>query len=197
MFIQTEATPNPSTLKFLPGVEVYSPKDINDSDSNSTVFITSKIEAKKYRLTEELFEIEDIQAIMLGGNFISITKQEGADWEILKPQIYSVIIDHFTSGGNLEPTEFQGANNEDNEEPETTDPISLEIKAIIEEKVRPAVMQDGGNVIFKKFVDGVVYLKLQGACSGCPSASLTLKDGIENMLQYYIPEVQRVEQWEG
>ena len=179
MFIQTEETPNPNTLKFFPGADVCPDK---------TVFITNFEEAQKYQLASILFEIQDIKTIMLGNDFISITKEENEDWEILKPQIFSVIVDYFVSGKTIENT------NEEDDDEEPSDQISKDIKKIIDEKVRPAVMQDGGNVIFKKFEDGVVYLKLQGACSGCPSAEITLKDGIENMLQYYFSEVQKVEQ---
>lgn len=179
MFIQTEITPNPNALKFFPGMQVI---------SGDPVSLINKEEAKKYRIADELFDVQDVTGIMLGSDFISITKDPDGDWEILKPQIFSIIVDFFTSGGEIE----QGFQQE--EDKEATDEVSQQIREIIQEKVRPAVMEDGGNVIFKGYKDGVVYLKLQGACSGCPSASVTLKDGIENMLQYYIPEVQSVQE---
>ena len=180
MFIQTDVTPNPNALKFFPGAAVF---------NGNPVEITNREDAKKYKIADLLFEVQDVVIVMLGADFITITKQEDADWEILKPQIFSIIIEYFTSGGVAEESD-----EEDECDDEAKDPISQEIRELIREKVRPAVMEDGGNVIFKGYKDGVVYLKLQGACSGCPSASITLKDGIENMLQYYVPEVKCVEQ---
>jgi Fe-S cluster biogenesis protein NfuA len=179
MFIQTEETPNPNALKFFPGVDIINGDPVN---------LTNKDDAKKYKIAENLFEVQDIKGIMLGTDFISVTKDADADWEILKPQIFSIIIDFFTSGHEIEE------NKQQEDDDEAIDDISKKIKELIQTKVRPAVMEDGGNVIFKGYEDGTVYLKLQGACSGCPSASVTLKDGIENMLQYYVPEVQCVKE---
>lgn len=179
MFIQTESTPNPNTLKFLPGMSVL---------ESGVVNCVTADDASNYRLARMLWEIQGVSGVMLGVDFVSVSKVEDTEWDILKPQIFSVVVEYFTTTSDAPESAEQ------DEDVECTDEISRQVKEIIETKVRPAVMQDGGNVVFKGYEEGVVYLKLQGACSGCPSASVTLKDGIENMLQYYIPEVKEVRQ---
>ncbi|WP_018997375.1 NifU family protein [Hirschia maritima] len=186
MFIQTEATPNPETLKFLPGREV-SPKTPYE-------FLDEK-EAAGSPLAAFLFTLKGVKAVFLGVDFVSLTKTEDTDWAILKPQALAAIMDHFVSGmpviadmSDPEPAEeivYEGETGE----------IVAEIKELIETRVRPAVAQDGGDIIFEKFdVDtGVVTLQMRGACAGCPSSTMTLKGGIENMLRHYVPEVTAVE----
>lgn len=181
MFIQTEATPNPLTLKFLPGREVL---------AEGTVFYTSAEGAKDSPLAVSLFQTDGVAAVFLSGDFISVTKTQAADWETLKPLLLTVILDHFTAGkpvmqkAEAKPTETSGA--EDTE-------LEAQIRELIDTRVRPAVAQDGGDIIFKSFEEGVVKLELHGACQGCPSSSATLKQGIENMLKHYVPEVVAVE----
>ncbi len=179
MFIQTEATPNPLTLKFIPGVEVM---------PSGTLFFTSREAAKQSPLAYALFDVQDVCAVFLSGDFISITKSENADWEVLKPQLLTTIMDHLTTGKPVlaEAKKSDAPAEEDSE-------IAAQIRELIDTRVRPAVAQDGGDIIFKSFEDGIVKLELHGACSGCPSSTATLKQGIENMLKHYVPEVIAVE----
>lgn len=180
MFIQTESTPNPLTLKFTPGVEVM---------QSGTVFFTGKDDASISPLASALFEVEGVNAIFLGSDFITVTKDEASHWEALKPILLTTIMDHFMAGkpvmikaGAAAPT----SNENDSD-------IVKQIKELIETRVRPAVAQDGGDIIFRGFEDGIVQLELHGSCSGCPSSTVTLKNGIENMLKHYVPEVVAVE----
>lgn len=181
MFIQTESTPNPLTLKFLPGVTVM---------ESGTLFITSSADAKQSPLAQTLLEIDGVNAVFLGADFISITKDEASHWEALKPILLTSIMDHFTAGKPvvLAGGQASGAVAADTE-------LEAQIRELIDTRVRPAVAQDGGDIIFKAFnaADGIVQLELHGACSGCPSSTATLKQGIENMLKHYIPEVVAVE----
>ncbi|QHD65434.1 NifU family protein [Neorickettsia findlayensis] len=179
MFIQTEHTPNPNVLKFFPGVKIL--------DSGIADFSTAG-DAFGHKLPEMLWQIQGVSGVMLGVDFVSVSKTADAEWDILKPQIFSVIVEYFTAGSDLVRPVTE------DEEVECVDEVSKKIREIIDTKVRPSVVEDGGNVVFKGYKDGVVYLKLQGACAGCPSASVTLKDGIENLLQYYVPEVREVQQ---
>lgn len=184
MFIQTEATPNPNTMKFLPGQEVLAGK---------TAFFTDSENAKASPLASALFILADIRAVFYGSDFITVTKTEDANWEILKPQILNTIMEHFQSGlplmapAKAEKEEAASTYSESDQE------IVDQIKELIEIRVRPAVAQDGGDIVFHSFVDGIVRLEMHGACSGCPSSTATLKSGIENMLKHYIPEVIAVE----
>jgi Fe-S cluster biogenesis protein NfuA len=178
MFIQTEATPNPLTLKFIPGITVM---------PSGTLFFTSGDAAKSSPLALALFAIPEVVAVFLSGDFISITKSQEAQWETLKPQLLTAIMDHFTAGKPVIAEEKVAASTEDDSE------IAAQIRELIDTRVRPAVAQDGGDIIFKSFEDGIVKLELHGACSGCPSSSATLKQGIENMLKHYVPEVIAVE----
>ena len=184
MFIQTETTPNPLTIKFLPGVEVL---------PSASASFTDKDAAKASPLAEALFTIKEVDSIFFGNDFVAVTKSEPAEWASLKPLVLTTIMDHFISGQPIlretvehEVTSASTATNED-------DDIVATIRELIDTRVRPAVAEDGGDIIFKGFSDGVVFLELHGACSGCPSSTITLKDGIENMLKHYVPEVERVE----
>ncbi len=181
MFIQTEHTPNPATLKFLPGCPVM---------ASGTANFPAASAAQNSPLATSLFDIEGITGVFLGSDFITVTKSDDKDWEIMKPQILGVIMEHFQSGKPVIEGEAKDAAPSDTE---AEGGIGQQIKELIDTRVRPAVAQDGGDIVFHGFDKGVVYLHLQGACAGCPSSSVTLKMGIENMLKHYIPEVIRVE----
>ena len=179
MFIQTEPTPNPATLKFLPGRAVM--------DSGTANF-TEPEAAKISPLAESLFALEGVTGVYLGADFITVSKAADLDWLNLKPVVLGAIMDHFTSG---RPVMSGAATAAEPGEDEDSEVVS-QIKELLETRVRPAVAQDGGDIIFHSFEDGVVYLHMQGSCSGCPSSTATLKAGIENMLRHYVPEVQEV-----
>ena len=178
MFIQTEQTPNPATLKFLPGREVL---------GHGTADFTSREAAARSPLAERLFEIDGVAGVFLGADFITITKDGGKEWFLLKPSILGVIMEHFTAG---KPVLLHGG--DDNAVTEDDDEIVQQIKELLDTRVRPAVAQDGGDITFHGFDRGVVYLHMKGSCAGCPSSTATLKNGIENMLRHYIPEVVEV-----
>lgn len=180
MFIQTEQTPNPATLKFLPGRDVLG--------SGSAYFPTPE-DAEVSPLAQRLFEIEGVSGVFFGADFLTITKDDDKDWYLLKPSILGVIMEHFTAG---RPIMSEHAGTAASTASEDDDEIVSQIKELIDTRVRPAVAQDGGDIIFEGFDAGVVYLHLQGACAGCPSSTMTLKAGIENMLRHYIPEVVEV-----
>lgn len=179
MFIQTESTPNPLTLKFIPGVAVM-PRD--------TAFYTSRERAAESPLAQALFLTPGVAAVFLGADFISVTRSEDTPWEVLKPVLLTTIMDHFVAGRPVINHTGDAVDSADEE-----DEIVKQIKELIETRVRPAVAQDGGDILFRGFRDGIVQLELHGACSGCPSSSATLKSGIENMLKHYVPEVIAVE----
>ena len=185
MFIQTEITPNPLTLKFLPGRVVM---------KDGTAFYKSQSECLNSPFAKRLFLIDGVEGVFLGSDFVTITKNEKSEWQILKPTILGAIMDHYNSGElviNIEAkSKDEGADSaESNEEENET---VKQIKELLDTRVRPAVAMDGGDIIFQSFKEGIVYLHMQGACSGCPSSTATLKTGIENMLKHYIPEVQEV-----
>lgn len=180
MFIQTESTPNPSTLKFLPGREVMA--------SGTADFASAEDAARRSPLAAKLFEIEGVASVFLGGDFITVGKADDATWSNVKPLVLSGIMDFF--GAGLLPVITEGG--EKAASGEETD-VERQIRELLDTRVRPAVAQDGGDIIFRSFEDGVVYVHLQGACSGCPSSTATLKHGIENMLKYYVPEVVSVQ----
>ena len=190
MFIQTEETPNPATLKFIPDGHVV-------LKNGTAEFKNQKQAESKSPLALQLFTITGVEAVFFGHDFITITKSGNAVWKYLTSEIQAVIMDFFLTG--KEPM-FENKENENNNEinknlPEEGDSeIVKQIKELIEIKVRPAVAMDGGDIIFHSFENGVVYLMLKGSCSGCPSSTVTLKSGIENMLKHYIPEVESVEQ---
>ena len=181
MFIQTEQTPNPATLKFLPGCAVMGSGTANFPDRES---------AWRSPLAERLFQLPEVGGVFLGGDFITVTKNDDSDWYELKPAVLAVIMEHFTAGRPvLNAAEGEAGTAATEEE---DDEVVSQIKELLETRVRPAVAMDGGDIIFHDFEDGVVYLHMQGSCSGCPSSTATLKAGIENMLRHYIPEVVEV-----
>lgn len=184
MFIQTESTPNPNTMKFLPGQEVL---------GSRTAFFTDKENAAQSPLASALFTLPDIRAIFYGSDFITVTKSEASSWEILKPQILTTIMEHYQSGNPLMTDEKPKAKKEEASYSTDEQEIVDQIKELLETRVRPAVAQDGGDIIFHSYKDGIVHLEMHGACSGCPSSTATLKSGIENMLKHYVPEVIAVE----
>ncbi len=180
MFIQTESTPNPNALKFLPGVEV-SPQE--------PVYMTST-EGCTSPLARKLFAINDVAGVFFGSDFITITSVEGGSWDVMKPQIIMAIMDHFVAGMPVFddiPSIKTSISQSDLTE------VEKQIIEIIETRVRPSVAMDGGDIVYQGFENGIVMLELRGACSGCPSSTITLKDGIESMLKHYVPEVQGVE----
>jgi Fe-S cluster biogenesis protein NfuA len=181
MFIQTEQTPNPATLKFLPGRVVM---------TTGTANFTAPEAAGASPLAERLFSLPRVGGVFFGADFITVTKQDDGDWYQLKPAILAVIMEHFTAGRPVFAAGAEGAAGVASDEDD--DEIVSQIKELLETRVRPAVAQDGGDIIFHDFADGVVYLHMQGSCSGCPSSTATLKAGIENMLRHYIPEVTEV-----
>lgn len=188
MFIETETTPNPATLKFLPGQQLMASgtREFTDADA-----------AASSPLAEALFSLGDVTGVFFGRDFVSVTAGPGVAWTGLKPQVVALLLDHFVSGAPL----FAGGDasgipvgNDDEDlgdDPADAD-IVAQIRELIETRVRPAVANDGGDIIYRGFRDGVVYLTMQGACSGCPSSSATLKHGIEGLLKHYVPEVTEV-----
>ena len=179
MFIQTEQTPNPATLKFLPGRDVM--------PAGTADFPTADA-AGRSPLAHALFGVEGVRGVFFGSDFVTVTKGDDRDWQLLKPAILAVIMEHFTSGQPL----FAAGGAAEAEAAGEEGEIVAQIKELLETRVRPAVAQDGGDIVFRNFEDGVVYLHLQGSCSGCPSSTATLKAGIENLLRHYIPEVREV-----
>lgn len=185
MFIETEGTPNPATLKFLPGREVM---------GLATADFASPASATRSPLASALFALPAVARVFLGGDFIAVTKTDAVDWPTLKPQVLGAIMEHYVAGLPVIEGEDDLFDEED------VDPADQEIvdqiKELLDTRVRPAVAGDGGDIIFRGYRDGIVRLHLQGACSGCPSSRATLKHGIENMLRHYVPEVIAVEQVE-
>ncbi|HYE52972.1 MAG TPA: NifU family protein [Azospirillaceae bacterium] len=181
MFIQTEQTPNPATLKFLPGRDVLGRGAADFPDAAS---------AARSPLAQRLFEVEGVARVFLGSDFVTITKEEGRDWYVLKPSILGAIMEHFTADRPVLLDEAGDGHAEGGED----DEVVQQIKELLDTRVRPAVAQDGGDITFHGFERGVVYLAMKGACAGCPSSTATLKAGIENMLRHYIPEVVEVRQ---
>jgi Fe-S cluster biogenesis protein NfuA len=185
MFIETEGTPNPATLKFLPGREVM---------GYSTADFASVESATRSPLAGALFALPGVARVFLGGDFISVTRNDELSWQALKPQVLGAIMDHFVAGRPV----IEG--DDDDAAAEDVDPADQEvvdqIKELLDTRVRPAVAGDGGDIVFRGYRQGIVRLHMQGSCSGCPSSSATLKHGIENMLRHYVPEVVAVEQVE-
>jgi len=189
MFIETETTPNPATLKFLPGREVMT--------AGATREFTDEEAAKASPLAEALFDLGDVTGVFFGRDFISVTAGAGSDWSALKPQVVAILLDHFISqtplfhpvsgNGITVPVEDAGLGHAAEDEE-----IVAQILDLIETRIRPAVANDGGDVSFRGFREGVVYLQMQGACSGCPSSTATLKNGIESLIKHYVPEVTEV-----
>ncbi len=182
MFIQTEQTPNPQTLKFLPGKVV-----MNDG----TAFFQNLEEASNSPFAKRLFNLDGVEGVFFGSDFITITKRQSIDWQTMKPLVLGSIMDHYDSGEETLLKE-QKKENTSLKNDENDSDIVKQIKELLDTRVRPAVAMDGGDIIYDSFKDGIVYLQMQGACSGCPSSTATLKMGIENMLKHYVPEVQEV-----
>ena len=180
MDIQTEFTPNPSSLKFLPGKIVM---------EKGTADFRNVEEAKRSPFALNLFKIDGVEGVFFGSDFISITKNDNHEWQTLKPSISETIIEYYKSGTAIMPQgeedKTSASDTEDNE-------AVIKIKEILDTKVRPAVAKDGGDITFQSFDNGIVYLHMKGSCSGCPSSTATLKAGIENMLKHYVPEVREV-----
>ena len=188
MLIQTETTPNPATLKFLPGKAVM---------AAGTRDFASPEEAEASPLAEALFSTGDVVGVFFGHDFVSVTAAPGVDWTHLKPEVLAVLLDHFSSDAPLftaaSAAEIAVAGGEDHgDDPEDADVVA-QIRELIETRVRPAVAQDGGDIVYRGFRDGTVFLAMHGACSGCPSSTATLKQGIEGLLKHYVPEVEAVE----
>jgi Fe-S cluster biogenesis protein NfuA len=183
LFIETEQTPNPATLKFLPGRSIM---------ASGTADFTGAEKAERSPLASRLFQIEGVTGVFLGSDFVTVTKADGRSWQVLKPAILGVIMEHLTANRPILLEESAaaapagGAGEEDE--------LTAQIRELIDTRVRPAVAQDGGDIIFQGFEHGVVYLHMQGSCAGCPSSTATLKMGIENMLKHYVPEVVEVRQ---
>ncbi|AXB76219.1 NifU family protein [Novosphingobium sp. P6W] len=188
MFIETETTPNPATLKFLPGRQVM---------PAGTREFTSPEDAAASPLAEALFDLGDVTGVFFGTEFISVTAAPGVEWPSLRPQVVSILLDHFVSeaplfaGGGAAGFSVPAEDEDFGDDPADAD-IVEQIKELIESRVRPAVANDGGDIVYRGFREGVVYLSMQGACSGCPSSSATLKQGIESLLKHYVPEVSEV-----
>jgi Fe-S cluster biogenesis protein NfuA len=177
MFIQTEATPNPNAIKFMPDMVVM---------DKGTAMYSSADEAKgKSPLAQELLEMDEVESVFFGLDFITVTKKDTASWDVVKPLALTMMMEHLLQG--------QAVADDTPDEAQESDPVVQQIKELIETRVRPAVAQDGGDIIFHSFREGVVKLTLRGACSSCPSSTMTLKNGVENMLKYYVPEVTAVE----
>ena len=188
MFIETETTPNPSTLKFLPGelVMASGTRDFRDDE-----------DAAASPLAAALFDLGDVSGVFFGRDFVLVTAGPGVEWSALKPQVVAILLDHFVSqiplysGPDASGIAVPGEDADFGDDPADAD-IIVQIKDLIETRVRPAVAGDGGDIVYRGFREGVVYLTMQGACAGCPSSSATLKHGIESLLKHYVPEVQEV-----
>ena len=182
MFIQTESTPNPATLKFLPGLTVL---------ETGTADFPSADAAEASPLARRIFSVDQVRGVFFGADFVTVTKDDEAEWDHVKPAILGAIMEHFQSGAPVMEGEAQAAGGHAEHDGEDGEIVG-QIKTLLDTRVRPAVAQDGGDITFHGFDRGIVYLHMQGACAGCPSSTLTLKMGIENLLRHYIPEVQEV-----
>ena len=181
MFIQTESTPNPATLKFLPGQTVL---------EAGTADFPSADTADKSPLATRIFAVDGVTGVFFGHDFVTVTKADGVEWDHVKPAILGAVMEHFQSGAPVMEGDAAGGHAEHHDEADAE--VVGQIKTLLDTRVRPAVAQDGGDITFHGFDRGVVYLTMQGACAGCPSSTLTLKMGIENLLRHYIPEVTEV-----
>lgn len=183
MFIQTEATPNPATLKFLPGKQVAPDQPLQFSSAD---------EAARSPLATALFAVGGVSRVMFGSDFVSVTKDTG-DWQHIKPAVLGAIMEHFMAGWPLVSADSVSIDDDEFFNPEHEELVQT-IKELLDSRIRPAVAGDGGDITFRGFRDGIVFLTMKGACSGCPSSTATLKNGIENLLRHYVPEVESVEQ---
>lgn len=188
MFIQTEATPNPATLKFLPGKVVM--------DTGTADFNNAEDAEKRSPLASKLYGVDGVDGVFFGYDFVTVTKSDDFDWAHLKPAVLAGIMEHFMGNDPVMIDQMALSHEaQDGEEfyEEGDETIVATIKELIETRVRPAVAQDGGDITFRGFRDGTVFLKMKGACSGCPSSTATLKHGIQNLLRHFVPEVEQVE----
>ncbi|XP_068594504.1 NFU1 iron-sulfur cluster scaffold homolog, mitochondrial [Brachionichthys hirsutus] len=184
MFVQTQDTPNPNSLKFLPGCIVL---------ESGTMNFSSPRDAYSSPLVKQLFRVDGVESVLLGPDFITISRtNENIEWKVIKPDLFAAIMDFFSSG--LPVVNEDSQPNTDTAPSEDDDEVVAMIKELLDTRIRPTVQEDGGDVLYRGFEDGVVKLKLQGACTSCPSSIITLKNGIQNMLQFYVPEVESVEQ---
>ncbi|HET9902294.1 MAG TPA: NifU family protein [Xanthobacteraceae bacterium] len=181
MFIQTETTPNPATLKFLPGRIVM---------AEGTLDLRDRTEAAKSPLAQRLFDIPGVSGVFFGADFVAVTKDEG-EWSHLKPAVLGAIMEHYLSGAPLLADDAEQADGEEFYDAADSETVAT-IKELIETRVRPAVANDGGDITFKGYKDGVVFLSMRGACSGCPSSTATLRHGIQNLLRHFVPDVTEV-----
>ena len=188
MFIQVEPTPNPLTLKFLPGRTVT---------EGGTIFYQNESEVLNSPFAKRMFAVEGVKSVFFANDFMTITKDEDLDWQVLKPMVLGAITDHYDSGEETVIETPGLKKSEELNENENDSDIVKKIKELLDTRVRPAVAMDGGDIVYKKFEKGIVYLHMQGACSGCPSSTATLKAGIENMLKHYIPEVKEIRPIDG
>jgi len=188
MFIQTEPTPNPLTLKFIPGRVVM---------KEGTAFYQDESQSSNSPLAKRFFLIDGVEGVFFGSDFITITKSQDINWQILKPSILGAITEHYNSGDEILISTSDEESKKSLKEDENDSEIVKQIKELIDTRVRPAVAMDGGDIIYEGFEKGIVYLQMQGSCSGCPSSTATLKMGIENMLKHYVPEVKEVRPTNG
>jgi Fe-S cluster biogenesis protein NfuA len=181
MFIETEQTPNPASLKFLPGRTVMGERTADFATADA---------AERSPLAQRLFQVEGVSGVFLGSDFVTVSKADGKTWQVLKPAILGIIMEHFAADRAviLDDAAASAPVSADGEDSE----IVTQIKELLDTRVRPAVAQDGGDIIFQGYEDGIVFLHLQGSCSGCPSSTATLRMGIENMLKHYVPEIIEV-----
>lgn len=184
MFIETEATPNPATLKFLPGRDVM---------GAGTADFAGPDLAERSPLATALFGLPGVARVFFGGDFVTVTKNDLIEWQALRPQVLGVLMEHFVAGRPVVDSQADAV--DEDVAPEDQEIVD-QIKELLDTRVRPAVAGDGGDIVFRGYREGIVRLHMQGACSGCPSSSATLKHGIENMLRHYVPEVLGVEQVE-
>lgn len=189
MFIQTETTPNEASLKFIPGVPVM-------TSGGGQEFLSLR-DALHSPLATRLMNVDGIVGVFFGPDFVTCSKDDSYNWNILKPEVFAILMEHFASGAPLFKEGHEGEGAEDTRVLDTDSEIVAMIKELLETRVRPAIMEDGGDIEYRGFNEdkGVVYLKLKGSCRGCESSSVTLKNGIERMLMHYVPEVQGVEQF--
>lgn len=185
MFIQTEATPNPATLKFIPGQVIL---------QSGTMDCKSVDDALHAPLAKRLFSLQGVCGVFYGHDFISVTKEDNTDWSMLKSMVLAALMEHLSTGQPIVTQAGLDKQNQAQTPSEDDSVIVTQIKELLETRVRPAVARDGGDIVFEDFDDGIVFLRMQGACAGCPSSTATLKVGIENMLKHFIPEVMEVRQ---
>lgn len=189
LFIQTQSTPNPNSLKFIPG------KPVLPAEGSSIQFDSVR-SSQRSPLARELFRIAGVERVFFSSDFISVTVADDADWSIVKPDVFSAVSDFYSSGNPILSDDLAVVPNADTLVHEDDDEVVATVKELIETRIRPAVQEDGGDVVFKGITEkGIVQLEMQGSCRGCPSSAVTLKNGIENMLMHYVPEVSGVEEW--